>query len=289
MPYLPGDVPASVVTKWFDDTVSQLKDTFWSPDAKKAGVGLLSAYMIFETESYEPLFFADALVSYRQLTRKEMSMFPPNYKSGVFLTTYYAEGTKYLPFLLNRFKELGGKVIQKRINDLSELAGIFDIVINCPGLEARTLVKDEKVVPIRGQLLRVRAPWLKHAIIAGDSYMLPNTDLVVVGGTRTVGDWNRNVDPEDTKTIFNNACKILPSLRDAEIANVWVGLRPSRDKPRIERETLQFGSNQLEVIHNYGHGGSGITLSWGCANDAIRLLTQVVATKTNASSLKSNL
>jgi len=202
-----------------------------------------------------------------------------------FITTYLAEGRKYLPYLLNKFKESGGKVIQKRVNDLSELAGIYDIVINCPGLEARTLVKDENVVPIRGQLLRVRMPWLKHAIIAGDSYMLPNSELVVVGGTRTVGDWNRNVDPNDTKTILENASKIYPSIRDAQIANVWAGLRPSRNKPRIERETINYGVNKLEVIHNYGHGGSGVTLSWGCAIDAIQLLTQVISQRYTKSNL----
>ncbi len=273
---MPGDASLTLITRWFTDMMSHLNQIHWSPDAERAGVALLSAYILFEEETFEPLFFADALVSYRNLTKKELSMFPPIYKSGVFITSYLAEGKKYLPYLLNKFKELGGKVIQKRVNDLSELSGIFDIVINCPGLEARTLVKDEKVIPIRGQLLRVRAPWLKHAIIAGDSYMLPNSELVVVGGTRTVGDWNKNVDHKDTKTIFENACKILPALREAVIDNVWVGLRPSRDKPRLERQTIHYGTHKLEVIHSYGHGGSGVTLSWGCAIDAVQLLAQII-------------
>ena len=286
-PYLPGDVSAEKVNKWFSDTIDRLEKIGWSEDAKKAGVGLLSAYYIFPTETSERLFFADHLVSYRELTPRELSMFPKQqFKSGAFATTYFAECRKYLPYLVEKFKENGGKMILKRINSLEELAGIYHVVFNCPGLSARTLVKDDQVFPIRGQLLRVRAPWLKHSIIAGDSYMLPNTDVVIVGGTRTVNDWNANADPNDTKTIYENACKVFPGLKGAEIVNVWAGLRPGRTRPRIEKESFVFGNNKLEVIHNYGHGGSGVTLSWGCANEAVDLLTQ---TLTEGKLFKSNI
>jgi D-amino-acid oxidase len=29
-------------------------------------------------------------------------------------------------------------------------------------------------------------------------------------------------------------------------------------------------------VHNYGHGGSGVTLSWGCAEDTLALVRQAV-------------
>jgi D-amino-acid oxidase len=52
------------------------------------------------------------------------------------------------------------------------------------------------------------------------------------------------------------------------IIRVDVGLRPYRASGfRVERETL--GAKSL--IHNYGHGGGGITLSWGTAKLAVDL------------------
>lgn len=48
-----------------------------------------------------------------------------------------------------------------------------------------------------------------------------------------------------------------------------VGLRPYRNEGyRVEAERM--GSKFL--IHNYGHGGAGITLSWGTATQAVELL-----------------
>jgi len=54
---------------------------------------------------------------------------------------------------------------------------------------------------------------------------------------------------------------------------VKVGLRPFRKSGvRLERERLSDGRT---VIHNYGHGGAGFTLSWACAEEvcAIASLT----------------
>jgi len=35
---------------------------------------------------------------------------------------------------------------------------------------------------------------------------------------------------------------------------------------RLERDRLGDGRT---VIHDYGHGGSGFTLSWGCASEVL--------------------
>jgi len=45
------------------------------------------------------------------------------------------------------------------------------------------------------------------------------------------------------------------------------GLRPFRDAGfRLEYEKTTVGALQKLIVHNYGHGGAGITLSWGCAS-----------------------
>jgi D-amino-acid oxidase len=50
-----------------------------------------------------------------------------------------------------------------------------------------------------------------------------------------------------------------------------VGLRPGRPEIRLERE-----DGPIPRIHNYGHGGSGITLSWGCAEETLRLVQEAL-------------
>src|SRR5687768_12463736 len=65
----------------------------------------------------------------------------------------------------------------------------------------------------------------------------------------------------------------LPPVRvsaDREIRTV-VGLRPFRPAGFVV-EVKRFGVKT--VVHNYGHGGAGVTLSWGTAELAVRELTK---------------
>jgi len=64
---------------------------------------------------------------------------------------------------------------------------------------------------------------------------------------------------------------VLPGIKDAPIKTVFVGLRPGRTAVRVEDELIREGVRQINVIHNYGHGGSGVTLSWGCAQEVVHL------------------
>jgi hypothetical protein len=52
--------------------------------------------------------------------------------------------------------------------------------------------------------------------------------------------------------------------RGARVIDHRVGLRPPRPHVWVEREKVY----DSEVIHNYGHGGAGITLSWDCRETA---------------------
>jgi len=48
------------------------------------------------------------------------------------------------------------------------------------------------------------------------------------------------------------------------LALAGLGLRPYRSTVRLECVDLE---NAKRLVHNYGHGGSGYTLAWGCAED----------------------
>jgi len=168
--------------------------------------------------------------------------------------------------------------LQKKVKSLEELAGQYDIVINCTGVEASSLVPDDKVRPVRGQVFRVNAPWIKHAVMAGSHYILPNSDTVILGGTKQVGNWSREVNADDSRDIMDNCCDIYPSLRSAQIIREWVGLRPGREEVRIESEVINSNGfrDKLHVVHNYGHGGSGVTLFWGCAQEVLVLVNGII-------------
>lgn len=175
-----------------------------------------------------------------------------------------------------RFRRAGGQLEQRKVNSLQELSHSYDIIINCSGLGSRTLVGDSEVYPVRGQVLKVKAPWLQHFIRDGDgkTYIYPGIDSVTVGGTRQADDWRLHVDNEDTQSILARCNELEPSLRSGKVLAEWVGLRPGRKNPRVEREVVQLQGRRVLVVHNYGHGGSGVTLAWGTAVDVLGLVRQ---------------
>ena len=64
-------------------------------------------------------------------------------------------------------------------------------------------------------------------------------------------------------------CSRLLNIDKPKVFAERVGLRPFRKSGvRLERDQLSDGRT---VIHNYGHGGAGFTLSWGCAEEVCGL------------------
>lgn len=89
---------------------------------------------------------------------------------------------------------------------------------------------------------------------------------------------------QDKQRILEGCCRILPSLRSAEIISDWAGLRPYREPLciKLEQVSLKGRSQRLPVVHNYGHGGSGLTLAWGTAGDAIALVKEALQSSPGA-------
>ena len=158
----------------------------------------------------------------------------------------------YLDYLRARF---GGEVrLGVKLRSFDELPGV---VVNCAGVGARELANDAEVEPHRGQLLVVDKLDLPGTLVheSGLAYAIPRANDCILGGTNEVSD---SLEPSADDTA-----KILAACREhlgitASVRGVRVGLRPfRRGGIRLEREG--------RVIHNYGHGGSGFTVSWGCA------------------------
>jgi D-amino-acid oxidase len=140
--------------------------------------------------------------------------------------------------------------------------------VNCSGLGARLLGGDQSVVPASGQVVYVEQCgldrwWLDTGAPDGPTYVIPRSKDVVVGGTDVEGDWSRTPSPEVAASILARGARLVPELATARVIRHKVGLRPVRPEVRLERDG--------RVIHCYGHGGAGVTLSWGCAEEVTRL------------------
>jgi D-amino-acid oxidase len=203
-----------------------------------------------------------------------MSELPPGHVCGFVFTVPKMETPLYMPYLLKRFEQDGGVVAQvEQPLDLAELYKDNRVIINCTGLGARTFCQDSGVYPLRGQVIRVRAPAIKfiHDSFGaiGPTYVVPRQDDCVLGGTLEANDWNIEPDPAIAEDILRRCKKLAPALGDCQILGHSVGLRPGRDQVRLEHEPI---NDRCAVIHNYGHGGGGFTLSWGCAEEVLALV-----------------
>ncbi|XP_043531280.1 D-aspartate oxidase-like [Chiloscyllium plagiosum] len=179
---------------------------------------------------------------------------------------------------LSQLKNAGGQLQTGKITGFWELHGKYEIIVNCSGIGARALTGDVNVYPVRGQIHKVHAPWLKHFVRVGDgtSYIYPGISSVTLGGTRQKDDWRMSVDPSDSEAIFKACCALEPSLQRAGKLFEGVGLRPVRAVLRLEKEKLEREGSHVYLVHNYGHGGTGVTFHWGTAKEAAQLVQECV-------------
>ena len=174
---------------------------------------------------------------------------------------------RYLRYLLDRLHTAGGLVEQGHIKSLAEATRAAPVVVNCSGLGARALADDVSVFPIQGQLVVVRNPGITTFFSedTGESryltHYLPHGDTVVLGGTADPDLLDSEPNPEAAAAILARCAQIQPLLRDVDVLEYRIGHRPTRPEVRVEAEEV----GNTRVIHNYGHGGAGVSLSWGCA------------------------
>ncbi|MPY33425.1 FAD-binding oxidoreductase [Streptomyces adustus] len=177
----------------------------------------------------------------------------------------------YLPWLRGRLLRAGGSVEERTVSDLAEADA--PVVVNCTGLGARELVPDPAVRPVRGQLVVVENPgvdsWLVSTDPAGEmAYLFPQPGRLLLGGTAQDDVWSTEPDPAVAAAIVRRCSALRPEIAGARILEHRVGLRPVREAVRLERVSLPDGR---VLVHHYGHGGAGVTVAWGCAEEAAAL------------------
>ncbi|MFE9998096.1 FAD-dependent oxidoreductase [Streptomyces avermitilis] len=177
----------------------------------------------------------------------------------------------HLRWLRERFTAVGGTVQARTVTDLAEAEA--PVVVNCTGLGARDLVPDTSVRPVRGQLVVVENPgirtWLVSTGADGEmAYFFPQPGRLLLGGTAVEDEWSLVPDPAVAEAIVRRCAAWRPEIAGARVLEHRTGLRPARGTVRLEREPLSDGR---VLVHNYGHGGAGVTVAWGCAQEAAGL------------------
>jgi D-amino-acid oxidase len=206
-------------------------------------------------------------IPYFRILEKEEIL--EGYTFGWEMEAPVIEMNLYMPWLLSRFEDLGGIFELKKFNSIKEVPGEF--IVNCTGIGARIVSEDEAVIPVRGQVIYIEQdPGFGRFDQQPETltYTIPRRDVTVLGGTAQKGDWDSNIREKDTEYILSKCEALWPELDRTKIVGHAVGLRPSRYEVRLEQENI----DSRTIIHNYGHGGAGVTLSWGCADEVVRLL-----------------
>jgi D-amino-acid oxidase len=261
--------PEDRVTAWGAETYRVFKRL-----AGDAATGVLMAQVVeARPEPASNPWWVSAVEGFRHARPEEL---PAGYADGYVFDAPVITMPIYLSYLLERVRAEGGIVEQRAVADLAEAFTRAPVVVNCAGLGARELAGDGDLHASRGQVVRVRHNGYRRVLLDDMgpnkvAYIVPRVDDIVLGGVDDEYDERTEIDPAQTPDILRRCAKLAPELAgitEEDILSVAVGLRPVRSTVRLELERLGAGQ---AMIHNYGHGGAGVTLSWGCAAEVVRL------------------
>jgi D-amino-acid oxidase len=267
------------VAGWASDTRAALVEL---ADHPETGVRIVSGREVVRTQLDAPPEATDDS-DFRPCPATEI---PAGYVAGWRVTQPLVAMAVYLGYLRERFLAAGGQLLARRSFATlaeaalrsAELVSPAPVLVNCPGVGAHDLVPDKSVTPVRGQAVVVANPGITEFFVGSGedpsdlTYFFPHERTVVLGGTQDFGDWSRVPDPATAERIHAACAAIEPRLAGAAVLAHRVGLRPARSQVRLEAEVI----GERRVVHNYGHGGGGVTLSWGCARDVAKLVLEAL-------------
>lgn len=271
--------PAGKVTRWAEHTLDVLTRMC---SERGTAVRLASGRDVSTVLHDPPPWFR--LLHDRRLC--EAGELPVGYSYGHCYSAPLVDMPAHLAYLVDRLQAAGGTIDVSPVKSIAEAETVAPVVINCTGIGARELVHDTEIYPIRGQHVVVANPGITDflEVDTGDSTDLiaiyPHGDDVVLGGTAEPHNWTHEADRTTTREIVRRCAAVEPRLANARVLDVRVGLRPTRSEVRLEAEQTTEGL----LIHNYGHGGAGVSLSWGCAAG----VAEIVASYTGPGQLSAS-
>lgn len=234
---------------------------------RSTGVVMTDGLELYREPTDDP-WWLDAVPDVRRAAPDEL---PDGFADGLRLTLPVIEMPMYLSWLMRQFVSRGGELVLHAVQDLDEVVGRAGVVVNCTGLASRELVDDQQLQAVQGQVVRVANPGIRRFVVHHAdpvTYVIPRSRDVVLGGTAEEGAWDTAPDPDVAEEIRRRCAQLEPRVADLPVVGHAVGLRPGRPSVRLERVDV----DGTVVVHDYGHGGAGVTLSWGCADEVAQLV-----------------
>ncbi len=270
-PYLAH--PAERVLAWGSATWMELARLATAETA--AGIRLLAGRELLRSPTPDPSW-AGTVRDFRRLRPQER---PAGYPDGWAFVAPVVDMGRYLPWLTTALAAAGVTLTTRTLRTLDAAVedAPADVVVDAAGLGARELTSDRALHGVRGQVVILEQVGLEEWVLDEDdprfpTYVVPRGDTVVCGGT-ALDDETLEPDDATTADILARCRALVPALRPARVLGVRVGLRPARPAVRLEADT----AGRLPVVHCYGHGGAGVTLSWGCADEVTALVGRLTA------------
>ena len=176
-----------------------------------------------------------------------------------------------------RVEALGGTLTRMALPALPDRA---EVVVNATGLGARLMADDRSVVPVRGQVVYVEQVglerwWLDGRRARRTSCRARATSWSAAPTTR--GSGSRPPHPDVARRSWTGPSRLVPELARARVLGHKVGLRPARPEVRARGE-----ARRLRSCTATAHGGAGVTLSWGCADEVVGLVGSARAARAGA-------
>ena len=255
--------PRGRVIGWGRTALARFADLASDP---ASGVALREG-MIVERGRAER-WWTQSLPSWREGGEAEL---PAGATGGVVATLPLVTMPIFLPWLENRCAERGVVLEHARVDSLDDLDA--EVVVVAAGLRSGALVGDASGTPSRGQVALLENPGITRWLVDDDHpdgmlYVLPHPGWVVCGGTDVSGSWDTEPDPAVHEAIVRRARSAVPELAEAGVLGSRVGLRPVAAAVSLAASEVAG----RRVVTNHGHGGAGVTLSWGCAAEVVRLV-----------------
>jgi glycine/D-amino acid oxidase-like deaminating enzyme len=302
-------VPDELVDRWAQNTFDHLTGLMQELGPSPI-LHMCEGNELYTTEQEDP-FWSATVHDFRHTSPDELRHFnemreptcDAPFVVGHHFKSVMMHPRNYLTYLMDRFKAGGGQCVQQKVSHLAPLHHAYGnrqngapaVVVNCSGLGAKELCGDSNMRPGRGQTVRLIAPCVTEFLVLFDgpyslSYILPRapprggvddsggaggcgTGEVVLGGTHQEGDWGLENRAEEADRILDVCTRFVPGLAAPAVrasASPWAGLRPER-AAAAGGVRLELDREVAGVVHCYGHGGSGMTLHWGCAAHVLEL------------------